>query len=291
MAPRKIRLGAHVSVAGGISLAVERAQELDAGALQVFVKSARRWQAPPIPEAEARAFRSRARAADLDGHALAHACYLINLASPDATVRRRSRAALVDELARCASVGIPHLVLHPGSPLESGVEAGIRRIADGLDRVLALAPGDTRVLLEVTAGQGNQLGHRFEHVGAILDGMRRHQRVGCCFDTCHALAAGYEFRDRKSFLETFRRFDRAVGLDRLQAFHLNDSQHGIGSRRDRHEHIGRGEVGLEAFRLLLKDRRFRDVPMVLETPKGPEGLADRTNLAVLRWMVEGGKAR
>lgn len=282
-----------MSIEGGVARAVERAERVDATALQIFVKSSRQWSSGPIGAAEAALFRRRAARAGLSGHTLAHAGYLINLASPDPAVRRRSTSALRDELRRCERLEIPRLVIHPGSHRGSGEEAGLARVVKLLDGLLLpgsggrrrpLAPGVT-VLLETTAGQGSNLGHRFEQIGWILERARCSERLGVCFDTCHVLAAGYEFRDASSYRETFRRFDRAIGLARLLAFHLNDSKRPLGSRKDRHEHLGRGEVGLEAFRLILADRRFRRLPMVLETPKGPDLREDVENLAVLRAML------
>lgn len=282
-----------MSIAGGLPRAVDRARAVDATALQVFVKSSRQWAGKPLADEEAEVFRSRVAEAGLTRQTLAHAGYLINLASPDAAARRRSESALRDELERCERLGIPFLVIHPGSHLGSGEEAGLARVARLLDRLLlprkggrrAAAGGGVSVLLETTAGQGSNLGFRFEQIGGIVERAQCAERLGVCFDTCHVLAAGYEFRDAASYRETFRLFDRAIGIDRLRAFHLNDSKQPLGSRRDRHEHIGRGEVGLEPFRLILSDRRFRNLPMVLETPKGPDLREDAENLAILRAML------
>ncbi len=280
-----------MSIAGGYHLAVERAVRVGATALQIFVKSARQWNAAPLNRENVKAFREAVAAAGLERDLMAHAGYLINLASPKPELRKRSLDALAVELERCAELGVPYLVLHPGSHDGTGPEAGLRRLASCLDRVYrpasrrAAARRGVRILLEITAGQGNALGASFDEIAWVMERVECSDALGVCFDTCHAMAAGYEFRDRRSYRETFREFDRSIGLDRLRAFHLNDSVHALGSRRDRHAHIGRGEVGLEAFRLILNDRRFRDRPMVLETPKG-EDLADDTfNLGVLRAMV------
>jgi deoxyribonuclease-4 len=284
-------LGAHMSIAGGFARAVDRAAAVGATALQIFVKSARQWDAAPLAREDTFAFRKAVEAAGLGRHLLAHAGYLINLASPHPELWRRSLAALESEVDRCADLGVPHLIVHPGSHGGSGTEAGLTRLARGLERVFRptarRAPGrrTVRVLLEITAGQGRSLGARFEELGWVLDHGAHPERLGVCFDTCHVFAAGYEFRDRRSYRATFEALDRAVGLTRVHAFHLNDSVHGLGSRRDRHQHIGRGEVGLEAFRLVLNDRRFRDRPMVLETPKGEDLAADAVNLGVLRAMI------
>ncbi len=282
------RLGSHISVEGGFDRALDRAQSLEASAFQVFVRSPRQWAGRNLPSLEAARFRRRLAESGLAPFALAHASYLINLAAPGSEVFERSIEALADEIERCAALGIPALVLHPGSHLGSGEEAGLDRIAAGLDCVLA-APGARRapvsVLLETTAGQGTNLGYRFEHLRGVLERTRSRGRLGVCFDTCHALAAGYDLCGPRAYARTMAELDRAVGLERVRAFHLNDSKHPRGSRRDRHEHIGRGAAGLATFRSILRDRRFTDVPMVLETPKGPDLAEDRANLAVLHGLA------
>lgn len=284
------RLGAHMSIAGGMDRAIERARSVAATALQVFVGSSRRWTPRRMPAGEVARFRRAAGESGLAPFTLAHAGYLINLAAPDETLRRRSIDALREELGRCAALGIPYLVLHPGSHGGAGIERGLERVARGLDEALGGGPrpDGTRVLLETTAGAGTTLGHRFEQLAGVIERARCAARLGVCFDTCHVLAAGYDFRDRRSYRATFDELDRRVGLGRLLAFHLNDSLHPLGSRRDRHAHIGRGAVGPEAFRMILRDRRFRALPMVLETPKGPDLAEDRANLAVLRGLARRG---
>ena len=281
-------LGAHMSIAGGMPRAVERARAVSATALQVFVKSSNQWAARPFAPGEVGDYRSAALEAGLAPFTLAHASYLINLASPNDALWEKSTGALRQELLRCEQLGIPWLVVHPGSHVGSGVEAGVGRVASALKRVLAGAEdGSSGVLLEITAGQGHSLGARFEELGEMIARAGGSDRLGICFDTCHALAAGYEFRDAGSYRETMRALDATVGLARLKAFHLNDSKGDLGSRLDRHEHIGQGKVGLEAFRLILSDRRFRDRPMVLETPKEDDLEEDRKNLGVLRALVNG----
>jgi deoxyribonuclease-4 len=280
-----------MSVAGGLSLAVERALAVDATALQIFVKSSRRWSAPPLDEREAALFREASAEAGLAPYSMAHASYLINLASPNPAVRERSIAALADEANRCSRLEIPSLVLHPGSHGGAGARTGLDRVVAALDQVLEAQTASRwpRILLENTAGQGATLGHRFEELGYLLQRSRHPERLGVCLDTCHALAAGYELRDRRSYRASMAELDRQVGLGRVLAFHLNDSKHELGSRRDRHEHIGKGRLGLEPFRMLLNDRRFRDTPMILETPKGPELAEDRENLRVLRGLLAAGR--
>jgi len=279
------RLGAHMSIAGGLPQAIVRARAVDATALQVFVKSSNQWAARPFAPGEVASYRASSREAGLDRHTLAHASYLINLASPDETLWEKSVLAFRLELDRCDALGIPWLVVHPGAHVGSGVANGIARVAAALDRALATAEQGAGVLLETTAGQGTTLGARFEELGEILEASKHSDRVGICFDTCHAFAAGYEFRSAASYAETMAALDRAVGLARLHGFHLNDSKGDLGCRRDRHEHIGKGKVGLEAFRLILSDARFRDVPMVLETEKGDDLTEDRVNLGVLRGLI------
>lgn len=280
------RLGAHMSIAGGMPVAVARATAVEATALQVFVKSSNQWAARPFAEGEVAAYRAAAGEAGLTAYTLAHASYLINLASPDPALWEKSVAAFVAELDRCSELGIPWLVVHPGSHVGTGAAAGIGRVAAALDRVLVDgARHGAGVLLETTAGQGSTLGARFEELGEILRLTRHAGRTGICFDTCHALAAGYEFRDAAAYAAMMTALDSAVGLARLHGFHLNDSKGDLGSRKDRHEHIGKGRVGLEAFRLILADRRFRDLPMVLETEKGDDLAEDRVNLATLRSVL------
>jgi deoxyribonuclease-4 len=285
-----------MSISGGLHRAVDRAEAVRATALQVFVKSARQWTAKPLQVEEIDRFREALERGGLAPYTLAHASYLINIASADETLWRRSVAALRDELERCAALGIPFLVLHPGSHVGAGEEAGLRRAVRGVDQALggrgrrrAAVRSSVTLLLENTAGQGTNLGHRFEHLGRILEQARWARCLGVCFDTCHALAAGYDLRDARSFRQTMHALDRAVGIERLRAFHLNDSKHALGSRRDRHEHIGRGDLGLDAFRHLLNDRRFADLPMVLETPKGEDLAEDRRNLRRLRSLVPEGR--
>ena len=283
------RLGAHCSTSGGLPRAIERAVDLESTALQLFVKSARQWSARPIDPADVAAFREAAERTGLAPFTLAHASYLINLASPDAALWNRSIDAFGVELERCAQLGVPYLVIHPGSHVGSGEAKGLARVARALRKLLSGVRGKrsagVTVLLEITAGQGTNLGSRFEQLGRIIEESCVDERLGACFDTCHALAAGYEFRDRRSYRETFEELDGALGLDRLHAFHLNDSKHDLGSRRDRHEQIGEGCIGLEAFRLLMNDSRFRGRPMVLETPKGEGAEEDRRNLETLRGLA------
>lgn len=277
-------LGAHMSISGGMPLAVERARQVEATALQVFVKSSNQWAARPFAAGEVEAFRAASNTAGLTGRTIAHASYLINLASPDELLWERSVDAFAKELSRCAELGIPWLVVHPGSHVGSGVDAGIARVAEGVKQALDGRPG-AGVLLEVTAGQGHTLGSNFEELARMLSAVGDPARAGVCLDTCHLFAAGYEFGDASAYEALTSALDAAFGLDRVRAIHLNDSKGKKGSRLDRHEHIGKGQIGLEGFRRFLNDRRFANIPMVLETPKGDDLAEDKMNLGVLRSLV------
>lgn len=281
-------LGAHQSIAGGYHRAVEAAVRDGCDCVQLFSHNTNQWHAKPITPAEAKKFRQTLAESGV-GHPLIHDSYLINLASPDDALWRRSIAAMVEELCRAEILGIPHVVMHPGSFTTSSEDEGIGRICAAMDAIHTQSEGcPATLLLETTAGQGNTLGWRFEHLRAILDGVRQPERLGVCFDTCHVFAAGYPLSPRRAYLATMRKFDATIGLDRIRAFHLNDSRGKLGSRLDRHAHIGHGEIGLEGFRLLLNDRRFRHVPMYLETPKENKGGEnwDVINLRVLRGLGE-----
>jgi deoxyribonuclease-4 len=272
-------LGAHEGIAGGVSRAFERAEADTAGSLQIFVRNPRGWASPPLDRAEAERFRAAARRTRMP--TAAHSLYLANHAAADPLLRRKSWAALADELGRCEVLGIPFLIFHPGS--NPDVEKGVSLVAEGIERALDRVPGKARLLVEITAGQGASLGWRFEHLAAIrkaVPGPQR-RRVGVCFDTCHAFAAGYDLRSDGDYRRTFDEFDRVVGLENLRAFHLNDCKKPLGCRVDRHEHIGQGAMGLEPFRRLVNDARFRDVPAFLETE-----LRFKENLDVLRALVD-----
>ncbi|MHC4179185.1 MAG: deoxyribonuclease IV [Planctomycetota bacterium] len=267
-------LGAHLSIAGGYHNAVEKAHRYGCDCVQLFTKNNTQWRAKPItPEQSA---RFGAALAELEiTHPIAHASYLINLASPDRTLWRKSIDAMVVELSRAAALGIPYVVTHPGAYTSSSQARGLRRIIRALDAVHARTRGlQARCLLETTAGAGTSIGHRFEQLAAILEGAKDPDRLGICFDTCHVFAAGYPIGTRREYRATMKTFDQIIGLSRIKAFHLNDSRRELGSRVDRHEHIGHGQLGLAPFRHLLSDRRFRRTPMYLETPKGQKDGVD-----------------
>jgi deoxyribonuclease-4 len=279
-------LGAHMSIEKSHALAIDRAAAFDMTALQIFVKNASRWVAKPIDPAAAETFRERLASSNL-GFTVAHDSYLINMASPDDALWEKSLNAFQDEMGRCAQLGVPYLVTHPGAHMGTGVDTGIRRVAAGLNRLFDEDPANpTVVLLETTAGQGTTLGSRFEELAGIIDQVENKDRVAVCFDTCHVFAAGYDLRTPETYEATMQAFDDIIGLDRLITFHLNDSKKGLGLRTDRHAHIGEGELGLEAFRLLVTDPRFADTPGVLETAKDDDELGDQRNLRKLRDLAQ-----
>ena len=284
-----------MSEAGGLPRAVERAAIHRCDALQIFAKNASRWRGRDVPAAEVREFRARVKAAGI-GPVVSHGSYLINLATTNKALRRQSMDAMGDELARAEALGLLGVVLHPGAYTIGNEADGLTLIAEALLVVLrARRRGTTMVLLENTAGQGTTLGATFEQLASIIAKTGDHRRIGVCLDTCHLLASGYDIVSPEGYAETFTQFGRLVGFDRLRAFHLNDSKKPLGSRVDRHEHIGQGCLGLEPFRRIVNDRRFRDLPMLLETAKA-EGKAtgqiaidplDQQNLDTLRGLIDG----
>jgi len=287
-----------MSVAGGLPRAVERAVAHRCDALQIFAKNASQWRGRELPPAEIREFRAKVSAARI-GPVVSHASYLINLATTMPALRRQSLEAMGDELDRAEALGLFGVVLHPGCYTAGNEADGLELIADGLLELLrARRRGHTMVLLEHTAGQGTALGATFEQLASIIAKMNDHRRVGVCLDTCHLIASGYDLSSPEGYASTFAQFGRLVGFDRLKVFHLNDSKRPLGSRVDRHEHIGQGCLGLEPFRRIVNDRRFRGLPMLLETPKA-EGKAkgaievdplDEKNLNTLRGLLQAGRA-
>ena len=276
-------LGAHVSVAGGLDNAFARGLESHCTALQIFTKNANRWQGKPISNDDAIAFQKAWQKSGI-GPVIAHDAYLINLASPKQDVWEKSKAALRDELLRCAQLGITGLVMHPGAHLGTGVETGVERIREAFREILPETPPEVRLLLENTAGQGTYLGGDFAHLAALLEGFDE-DRFGVCFDTCHAHTAGYDLSTSESYTEVMAEFDRLVGLEQIKAFHLNDCLKPCGSKVDRHTHIGQGTIGRTGFACLMQDQRLAAIPMLLETPKGDDGEMDRVNLALLRELA------
>ncbi len=285
MAEQRLLLGAHQSIAGGVEKSLERGQEVGCDTIQIFVKTPNRWASKPLADENVVAFKEGVAVTGI-WPVFAHALYLINLATPDDELWQKSLDALADDLERCEALGLPGLVIHPGSHMGSGEEAGLARISAALDEVhVRLSGYQAQVWLETTAGQGAHLGYTFGQLRAMINGVKEPERLGICFDTAHAFAAGHELRTREGYETTWAEFDAVLGLDLLKAIHLNDSKKELGSRVDRHEHIGQGLLGLEPFRFLLNDPRFRGIPMTIETEKGPDLAEDRENLAVLRSLV------
>jgi deoxyribonuclease IV len=261
------RLGCHMSIAGGLPLAVDRAVAHGCDALQIFSKSSNQWRARVLPREEIAAFRDKVERSGVCP-VVAHASYLINLGTAEPVLRARSIEAFGEELDRAEALGLAGVVVHPGCYTTGNEEDGLRLVAEAVHGVLeARRRAKTQVILEHTAGQGTSLGWRFEQIGRMIEHLDGHPRVAVCLDTCHLWAAGYDLQSEAGYRRTFGSFDRIVGLDRLRVFHLNDSKKPMGSRRDRHDHIGKGTLGLEPFRRLVNDRRFADLPMLLETPK------------------------
>ena len=280
-------LGAHQSIAGGYYKAAERAHAVGCECVQLFTKNNNQWRAKELTDEDARLFKAALKQHGIK-HPLAHDSYLINLASPDPLLWKKSVDSFIVEMFRADRLGIPYVVTHPGAYTTGSEATGIAIVVRALDEVHRQTRGiKTRCLLENTAGQGSCLGCRFEQLAAMLDGVQNPDLLGVCIDTCHLFAAGYPLSTEKDYQATMRALDTTVGLKLVRAFHLNDSVKPLGSRVDRHAHIGRGLLGKEAFRLLLNDRRFRKVPMYLETPKGQEKGKDldAINLRTLRRLI------
>jgi deoxyribonuclease IV len=288
-----IKLGAHMSISGGAHKALERAKALECTAVQVFTKNANQWAGKPLADGDTTLFmQTRDGCGYICDDLVAHDSYLINMASPDDALWEKSMAAFGHELDRCEMLGIPGLVTHCGAHMGSGEEEGLTRIATAIARVLAERPEQkVRVLLEITAGQGTSLCYCFEHIGSVIEqvGSLHRDRMGVCWDTCHLFAAGIDFTSEEKYERMLDSFDRIVGLQMLRVIHLNDSKKGLGSRVDRHEHIGQGAIGLEPFRYIMNDPRFAAIPKIIETPKGNAGeetANDLMNLTALRSLVK-----
>jgi len=276
-------IGAHMSIAGGLEKAFSRGEEVGCTAMQIFTKNASQWRAKALSVEDIQAFKNAWDNSPI-GPVIAHDSYLINLAAPEDDKWQKAMAAFLDEMTRCAALGITDLVMHPGAHTGSGEEAGLQRISEALRRIFDQAPAGVRILLENTAGQGTYLGGSFEHLARIMENVGQ-ERLGICFDTCHAFAAGYDLRDGERYERVMEAFDRTIGLQHLALFHLNDCKKGLGSHVDRHEHIGLGQIGEEGFRALMQDRRVAAIPKILETPKGDDNEWDLRNLALLRELA------
>jgi deoxyribonuclease-4 len=286
--PRGHRFGAHLSIAGGMSNAIREAFRLKLDALQVFVKNQRQWRAAPFEPDDLARWHELLAASKLTP-VVAHATYLINLASPDEALYEKSCNAFAEELARCQTLAIPYLVVHPGAAGPQPVEQAVARVAAALNRIFRDRPSlKTTVLLETTAGQGTALGRSFTELGEIIDLLDEPERVGVCVDTCHVFAAGYDIRDPKAYRRMISEARRTVGLERIRCWHLNDCKGECGSRVDRHAHIGHGQIGTAGFRNVLADPRWRSLPMIVETPKGEDDKGrnwDRVNVQRLRTIA------
>ncbi|MCB9248183.1 MAG: deoxyribonuclease IV [Ignavibacteriales bacterium] len=278
-------LGAHTSTSGGVSKAVERAEKLGFTAMQIFTKNNNRWFAKPLDEKEITKFKSKLENSNVK-FVVAHDSYLINLCANDVDLLEKSRNAFVDELTRCEQLGIPYLNFHPGSHTGMGEEEGLKIIAESIN----IAHDKTKnfnvsSMLEITAGQGTALGYRFEHIARIIELVEDKKRMSVCIDTAHLFAAGYDFRTRETYYKTMQDFDKIIGLEKLKCFHMNGSKKELGSRVDRHEHIGNGFIGIEGFKNIMNDEKLISIPKILETPKGKEQLEDLENLEVLKSLI------
>lgn len=275
-----------MSISGGLSKAIDRGSAAGCGVIQIFTQNSNQWRGKAVSDSEVSLFREKREAAGLVD-IVSHDIYLINLAAAPGEVRDKSLTGFLEEMERCARLGIDKIVMHPGSHVGEGEETGIKRIVEAFDHLLEEGKDFTgKVLLETTAGQGTNIGYRFEHLGEIRDRSAFPDRFAFCFDTCHTFAAGYDFTTAEGYRQVFADFDRILGLENLLAFHFNDSKKGLGSRVDRHEHIGQGVLGLSGFRFLMNDERFVSVAKILETPKGDNDEMDAINLKTLRDLVE-----
>ena len=282
----KMLLGAHVSIEGGVHKAIGRGVQLGCTAIQIFTKNATQWKFRPLHEDVIREFKDQRDEADMI--VVAHDSYLINLGSPDDGLWKRSLTAFIQEMERAEQLDIPYVVMHPGAHKGAGEKTGINRIITAINTVLKDTEGfKASILVENTAGQGTAVGYRFEHVAEIINGANQPERMGACLDTCHAFAAGYDMRTEETYQATMEQLEDVIGYDRVKALHLNDCKKGLAQRVDRHEHIGKGRLGLEPFRLIMNDPQFSHVPKLIETPKR-RGFTDMdpVNLKLLRSLVQ-----
>ena len=278
-------IGSHMSISGGLHNAFLHAETAGCRCVQLFVKSSNQWRAKPLTDEDIAQFKSAQERTGITP-AVAHSSYLINVGSPDPALYEKSREALLVEYKRCDQLGVESLVFHPGAHTGSGVQAGIERIASAMDWVLGKIPeGRTLLLLETTAGMGSHIGSTFEELKEILDRVDNSDRAGVCFDTCHVYAAGYDIRTEAGYRDTMRRFDSILGRSNLKAIHFNDSKYDLGTHKDRHEHIGKGFIGADAFGFFMRDPKLSSVPKILETPKDEAGKYDKMNLALLRKLA------
>ena len=280
-----VLLGAHMSIAGGVHTAIERAVRIGCTALQMFVKNNNQWKGKALSDEDVATYKDALSKARI-GPVVVHDTYLINLCASDRSILRKSRDALTDELQRCEKLGVDYLNFHPGAHMGRGEKEGIERIAESLNMIHTRTKGfRVKSVIESTAGQGTALGYKFEQLKDMIDLVDEQERMAVCIDTCHIFAAGYDIVSEEGYHRTFREFDDIIGLDRLVAFHVNDSKRELGSRVDRHEHIGKGKIGLEGFRLIMNDERFVNIPKILETPKSDDMHEDVENMAVLKGLI------
>ncbi len=278
-------LGAHTSISGGVSESIPRAEKLKFAAMQIFTKNNNRWNSKPLEEKEIELFKDRLAKSNIK-LVVTHDSYLINLCAKDKSLRKKSREAFVDELKRCEQLGIPHLNFHPGAHTGQGEEEGIKLIAESIN----IAHEETKSfkvssMLEMTAGQGTVIGYRFEQLAKIIELVDDKKRMTVCIDTAHIFAAGYDIKTKKNYEKVIKDFDDLIGLKKLKCFHMNDSKKELGSRVDRHEHIGNGFIGKEGFKNIMNDKRLEKIPKILETPKGKDQLEDLRNIKILKGLI------
>jgi len=282
----KLLIGAHMSISGGVFNAILSGEELGCTTIQIFTKNNNQWKAKELTSAEVEEFFQQQKRTNISP-IVGHNGYLINLASPKEDIFALSKESMLVELQRAEKLGLPYLVIHPGSHLGTGEKEGIKKIAGAINQLHQKTPGyKVKICLETTAGQGSTLGYKFEQLAQIMDLVKDNQRLGVAYDTCHTFVAGYDIRTKKAYEATFKEFDKVIGLSRLMVIHLNDAIKDLGSRVDRHTHIGEGKIGREAFRLLMNDKRWENIPKILETPKEGGTAKDIKNLSVLRSLVK-----
>jgi deoxyribonuclease IV len=285
MQKNRLLLGAHLSIAGGYDQAIVKGDQIGCTAIQIFTQSNRQWAIKAINQKQVSRFKEALKTSSCS-IVVSHASYLINICSPDPAIHQKSTQALQEELNRCSALGIPYLVLHPGTATNSSLEQSLQRASQTLTTVLKEDRGSTMILLENSAGQGASVGKTFEELAAIANHVEQQSRIGFCFDTCHAFAAGYNFATLNQYEQMWNHFNALIGLERLKAFHCNDSAKELGSRVDRHAHIGQGKIGLDAFSFLMNDPRFFAIPKILETPKSETDLSDDVkNMETLKKLL------
>jgi len=280
-----------MSIAGGVYNALLAGEQYGCDTIQIFVKSSNQWQAKPFKPEELIRYHDEQKRTGIEP-VIAHASYLVNLGSPDQALLEKSRRAFLEEMTRCEKLAIPNLVIHPGSHIQAGEQAGIDTVVESLDWLLERTEDyRVKITLETTAGQGTNLGYKFEHLAEMIGKSANPNRLAVCFDTCHAFAAGYDISTKKGYDQTWAEFERIICIDKLAVIHLNDTKKGLNSKIDRHEHIGQGILGRKAFGLIMQDKRFKKIPKILETPKGDDGEMDDINLVLLRKLASAKKKK